>query len=95
MIDDLLELHEASILPALKRGFQDGAKLDTSVLKPIEDLLQKHTLLIPGVDKPTLADLCIAIDLLSYADISALPGPVAAFTEACHSHHSAIPAERI
>lgn len=85
-ISNLLDLHESQILPALKKSVSDGGKVDPKVLKTLEDMLQKHHFLLPGVDKPTLADVCIAIDLLSYSDVGALPGPVAAFSEVCFLH---------
>eukprot|EP00892_Ulva_mutabilis_P010326 jgi/Ulvmu1/7666/UM038_0095.1 len=80
-IDDLLDLHETTVLPAIRKSVPDGSSIDPKALKPIEDALKHGHYLLPGSDKPTLADFCIAIDLLSLSDIGALPGPVAAFTE--------------
>lgn len=68
-------------MPALKQAAPNGGIVDPKVLKTLEDILQKHHFLIPGTDKPTLADICVGIDLLSLADIGELPGPVAAFSE--------------
>lgn len=82
-IGNLLDLHESQILPALKQSVSNGGTVDPEVLNTLEGNLQKQHFLLPGVDKPTLADLCIGIDLLSYLDVGALPGPVAAFSEVC------------
>lgn len=81
-IDDLLDLHQSKILPAIKEAVPHGSTIDPKVVKTLEDALASHHFLLPGSDKPTLADVCVAIDLLSLTDVGALPGPVAAFTEA-------------
>lgn len=79
-VDDLLEYHSSTLFPALlKRAAGD---YDESVpLERIEGALKGSKFLAQDSDSPSAADICIGIDLLTYADTSNLPKSVATFLE--------------
>jgi hypothetical protein len=80
IVDDLLEYHSCTLLPALIRHAA-GVSDESLPLERIESALRGSEFLATDCDSPNAADVCIGVDLLAYADIKSLPQCVSSFLE--------------
>lgn len=78
VVDDLLEHHSSTLFPALLKHAA-GASGGSLPLETIENALKGNQFLADSSDVPTAADVCIAVDLLAYADTKLLSTSVSSF----------------